>query len=227
MDPLLFARLLCDGGQLLRIHEVTALFPMPAQTVGRVVMALTIVLAGLGAGAQNRAAQQPAPTAQELLDELPAVIRDQREIERLERERRKEEIRNDVEALQGLQTEELETKHSQLEKLKEMLELHETVRDLVLASPELEPIYQQVINVAVGSPSCGCLGRIELNSVGAGRRAGMAVLSLDDSPAEYRQGDSIGTTSCEVGTVGAAEVTVRCGTRSCVHTVGRITRECD
>lgn len=157
--------------------------------------------------------------------ELPDRLQDQREIEDLERERQKAEIRNEVEALRGLQTTELVTIHDQLKRLKDMAMLDREVRELLLASPELEAIYRDIFQSNPIAPGCECLDRVTLQLVSRAQ-AGVAVLSLDGQSRNYRQGERIGNTSCAVGAVGENEVAVQCGTGQCVLSLGG-RKECD
>lgn len=189
--------------------------------LGRVLgVAAMVAVAHAPAIAEEAASGLDSGVAAEVAP-LPDRLKDQREIEDLKREREKEQVRNEVEALRGLQTPELETIHIQLEKLKSVMELNREVRELLQASPELGPIYQKVIEVDGGAASCDCLDRIELNYVGSGTRTGLAILSLDGQAAGFSQGDAIGSTACRVGDVGDAVVRILCGGAICAHRVGR------
>lgn len=156
--------------------------------------------------------------------ELPERLRDEREIEDLKRERQKEEIRNQVEALRGLQTDELETKHDQLKRLKDMLQLDREVREGLRTSPELETIYRGIFQSGPGEPNCDCLDRVTLQLVSRAQ-VGVAVLSLDGLSRNYRQGESVGNTACRVGVVAEDDVAVQCGTGRCLLSLGR--KECN
>ena len=153
------------------------------------------------------------------LPPLPDKARDRQEIEDLEREVDKEQMRNQLKQLRGLQTEDLEKKHDQLERFKDMLTLNSEVRELLLTSPELEPIYRDILESNPGAPSCDCLDRIELQLVSVSR-VGAATLSLDGQSGSYRQGEEIGTTACVLGAVAEDDVTVECGPRRCMLSVG-------
>ena len=158
------------------------------------------------------------------MPELPDRLRDEREIQDLQRERQKEEIRNQLEKLRGLQTEELETKHDQLKRLKDMLQLDREVRDGLRTSPELEEIYRGIFRSGPGVPNCDCLDRVALQLVSRAQ-TGVAVLSLDGLSRNYRQGESISNTACRVGVVAEDNVTVQCGAGRCLLSLGR--KECN
>lgn len=158
------------------------------------------------------------------LPPLPDKARDRQEIEDLEREVDKEQMRNQLKQLRGLQTEDLEKKHDQLERFKDMLTLNSEVRELLLTSPELEPIYRDILQSSPGAPSCDCLDRIAVQMVPI-TRAGVAVLSLDGQSGSYRQGEEIGSTACVVGAVADDDVTVQCGPRRCVLSLDGL-RDC-
>ena len=100
-----------------------------------------------------------------------------------------------------------------------MLALDREVRDLLEPSPELQAIYRDILNATPGGPSCDCLDRVQLQLVSRAQ-SGVAVLSLDGRSSNYRQGEGIGATACRVGTVAAEDVTVQCGTQSCVLRLG-------
>jgi len=152
--------------------------------------------------------------------ELPDRLRDEREIQDLQRERQKEEIRNQVEALRGLQTDELERKHDQLKRLKDMVQLDLELREDLRNSPELEEIYRGIFRSGPGAPNCDCLDRVALQLVSRAQ-VGVAFLSLDGLSRNYREGEPIGNTACRVGRVAEDDVTVQCGTESCLLGVGR------
>ena len=166
----------------------------------------------------------PAVAEDDGVPELPDRLRDEREIQDLQRERQKEEIRNQVEALRGLQTDELETKHDQLKRLKDMLQLDREVREGLRTSPELEQIYRGIFRSGLGAPNCDCLDRVALQLVSRAQ-VGVAVLSLDGLSRNYRQGELIGNTACRVAGVAEDDVTVQCGTGRCLLSLG--SKECD
>ncbi len=190
---------------------------MPAfRWLGAKGLGVVVVAAVVGAG---------SATAEDGgVPELPDRLRDEREIEDLKRERQKEEIRNQVEALQGLQTDELERTHDLLKRLKDMVDLNREVREGLRTSPELETIYRGIFQSGPGAPNCECLDRVTLQLVSRAQ-VGVAVLSLDGLSRNYRQGDSIGNSACRVGGVAEDDVTVQCGTGRCLLSLGR--KECN
>lgn len=165
-----------------------------------------------------------AVAEEDSVPELPDRLRDEREIQDLQRERQKEEIRNQVEALRGLQTDELETKHDQLKRLKDMLQLDREVREGLRTSPELEAIYRGIFQSGPGAPNCDCLDRVALHLVSRAQ-VGVVVLSLDGLSRNYREGEPIGNTACRVGVVSEDDVTVQCGNGRCLLGLGR--KECN
>lgn len=186
--------------------------------------AIVAVLASSVVVAEERAAGLDRPSDLSEFAPLPDRLRDQREIEDLERERQKEEKRNQVEALRGVQPDSIDTVIINLEKFKQAAVASREARELLQTSPELAPLYQQIIEAEGGTPGCDCLNRIELNLVSS---AGGAILSLDGQAwARFSQGDALGSTACRVGNIGEADVTIRCGGATCVHRVGR-PAECD
>ena len=194
--------------------------------------ALAMCVTGAFASAQETDvldSQRLRPAAQNqhrsVVSPLPERVRKEREVEILQKDKQIEQLRNEVEALRGVQTNELETKQIQLEKLKNLLNLDREVREGLQSSPELLEVYRQVMSVDAGSPSCDCLDRVGLNSIGSGSRAGRAFLSLDQDGPRYDviEGGPIGDTGCRLAAVAESDVTIQCGTRSREVTVSGYT----
>lgn len=169
------------------------------------ILSLSVGFASTGLAAD---AESAAPD----LPELPPKVRDNLEIDRLEREIKLKKLRIQLEELQGPQDSELERKVKQLGDLEKLFEANQKVRELVRTSPELAEQYERVIGVDATPSTCVCLNEVRVHWIGPSDEPTRATLSFGGgNTLEVAVGGSVGTTACRLQAVAADLATIACG----------------
>ena len=148
---------------------------------------------------------------------LPAQIRDQLEIDSLQREIRIINLQQELARLQGPQDSELERKIKQLGDMRQLLEINAEVRMLVQEAPELDNQYWRILEVDSPPPACRCLEGARVHWLGRGEQAGQAVIRLDGEMVEAQVGEAIGGGNCRLAEADERRAVLTCGGRRKVH----------
>lgn len=156
------------------------------------------------AAASRPVSNQPALRAPDV--PLPEQIRDELELQDLQREKARRELEDDLDGLNHYLE---ETK-----KLKTLLEETEQVRKLLRTNPELRPLYEEIFELSAGSRNCACLEEANIHWLGtAGEQAGQATIGLRGEKHEVRVGDRVGASGCRLSSATADRAVLACGGR--------------
>ncbi len=171
-----------------------------------------VLLPAVGSGPVRAEESAPSP-----LPQLPAKIRAQLEADRLRREIALEELRRELEALQGAEDSDVGLRIERLAALRRLLEVDSEVRELLEDSPEMAAEYERIVNasapreaVAPRGP-CACLENARVHWLGEGDQAGQVIVYLDGFYHDVRAGEEIGDSRCSVRRAMADGVTLACG----------------
>ena len=174
----------------------------------QVAAGCAIALGAASASAQT-APQPPAPAV--ALPQLPAKIRDQLEIESLQRAIEIIRLEQELEDLQGAANSDLAKKVNQLRDMQTLLEVNADVRDLAQDAPELNPYYWRILDIDTPPPACRCLEAARVNWLGRGNQAGQATVRVDGRHHEVAVGDAVGGGRCILEAADAQTATLSCG----------------
>ena len=168
------------------------------------LIALGVNMASAGAA--------PGPAAPAVaLPQLPEKIRDQLEIESLQRSIEIIRLEQELADLQGAANSDLAKKVDQLRDMQTLLEVNADVRDLAQEAPELTPYYWRILDVDTPPPACRCLEAARVNWLGAGPQAGQATIRFDGRHHEVAIGGAVGGSRCTLQAADAETATLSCG----------------
>lgn len=154
----------------------------------------------------------PGPAAPAVaLPQLPEKIRDQLEIESLQRSIEIIRLEQELADLQGAANSDLAKKVDQLRDMQTLLEVNADVRDLAQEAPELTPYYWRILDVDTPPPACRCLEAARVNWLGAGPQAGQATIRFDGRHHEVAIGGAVGGSRCTLQAADAETATLSCG----------------
>lgn len=172
---------------------------------------LALVLLPVAASEGVRA-EESAP-----LPQLPAKIRAQLEADQLRREIALEELRRELEALQGTEDSDVGHRTERLGALRRLLEVDSEVRELLEDSPEMTAEYERIVRASARSAAeaprgpCACLENARVHWLGEGDQAGQVIVYLDGLYFDVRAGEEIGDSRCRVRQATLDGVTLECG----------------
>ena len=156
------------------------------------------------AAASRPVSNQPALRSPDV--PLPEQIRDELELQDLQREKARRELEDDLDGLNHYLE---ETK-----KLKTLLEETEQVRKLLRTNPELRPLYEEIFELSAGSRNCACLEEANIHWLGtAGEQVGQATIGLRGEKHEVQVGGRVGASGCRLSSVTADRAVLACGGR--------------
>lgn len=164
---------------------------------------------GAAAASAQTAPQPPAPTV--ALPQLPTKIRDQLEIESLQRAIQIIRLERELEDLNDDANSDLAKKVAQLQDMQTLLEVNANVRDLAQDAPELNSYYWRILDVDAPQAACRCLEAARVNWLGSGNQAGQATVRVDGRHHEVAVGDTIGDSRCILQAADAETATLSCG----------------
>lgn len=177
-------------------------------------------------GGERARAEEPAESA---LPQLPEKYIVQLETERLRRQIALEQLRLELEALQGSEEGDVGQKVERLRVLQRLLEVDRDVRDLLVDSPEMAEEYDRIVRASAPRTAetpqgpCACLENVRVHWLGRGDQAGQAIVYLDGLYHELSAGEGIG--NCSAQEVRADSVVLQCrgqtSTRGLHNPVGR------
>lgn len=175
----------------------------------QVAAGCAIALLGAAAASAETAPQTPAPAV--ALPQLPAKVRDQLEIESLERAIEIIRLERELEDMNDAANSDLAKKVAQLQDMQTLLEVNANVRDLAQDAPELDAYYWRILDVDAPAAACRCLEAARVNWLGGGSQAGRATVRVDGRHHEVAVGDTIGDSRCILQAADAETATLSCG----------------
>ena len=178
-------------------------------------------------GGERVRAEEPAESA---LPQLPEKYVVQLETERLRRQIALEQLRLELESLQGSDEGDVGQKVERLRTLQRLLEVDRDVRDLLVDSPEMAEEYDRIVRASSAPRTadatqgpCACLENFRVHWLGRGDQAGQAIVYLDGLYHELRAGEGIG--NCSAQEIRLDGVVLQCrgqnSTRGLHNPVGR------
>ena len=168
----------------------------------------------------ERVQAEESGVVESALPELPEKYVVQLETERLRRQIAFEQLRRELEDLQGSEDADVGQRVARLRALQRLLEVDRDVRDLLGDSPEMVAEYERIVNVSASRTAatpegpCACIDHARVHWLGQGDQTGQAIVYLDGRYHELRPGEDVGSSRCRAREIRADGVVLQCGGRA-------------